>query len=222
MWSTFLDWLTKYEAVAIWLEGIALVLIFGLDWWNARIGHRETLEQLRLSRLQAESLQSSVQSVVNSERAWIMAELAWHTHKMKPGPILGASQHGQGEAVLSTSVGIQLKCKNEGRTPGWIYEIRGHMEIISAEKGITSTEPPENLEEINGFVGPIGSGGNREGYVEFRCPGHPQMADFLSLYVAVRYHDIFSKQHETRLSYVIDSGNSIYRQDALTERNKNL
>jgi hypothetical protein len=28
MCSAFLEWLTKYEAVAIWLEGIALVLIF--------------------------------------------------------------------------------------------------------------------------------------------------------------------------------------------------
>jgi hypothetical protein len=221
MSSGLLDWLTKYEAVAIWLEGIALVLIFGLDWWNARTGHRETQEQLRLSRLQAESLQSSVQSVVNAERAWIMAELGWHTHKLKPGPILGAREDPVKGTVLSTSVGIQLKCRNEGRTPGWIYEIRGHMEIFSTGTEL-STVPLEKLEGIGGFVGPIGSGATREGYVEFSCPDHLKRPQYLSLYVVVRYHDIFSIKHETRLSYAIDNDNNIYRQDALTERNKNL
>jgi len=149
-----------------------------------------------------------------------MAELVWQSHK-KPPLILGATQ-GSGAALLSTNVGLQLKLKNEGRTPGWIYEIRGHMEIISAESGLTNTEPPGNLEEINGFVGPIGSGGVSEGYVEFSCPGHLQRPQFLSLYVVIKYHDIFSKSHETRVSYAIDSNNQIYRQDALTERNKNL
>jgi hypothetical protein len=217
MWITLLDWLTKYQAVAIWLEGIALVAIFGLDWWNARTGHKETLEQLRLSTIQAESLQSSVQSVVNTERAWIMAELDSHSYA---GPVLGASQDPVKGAVQTTNVGIQLKCKNEGRTPGWIYEIRGHMEIVSTDKVLT--EPPENLEGINGFVGPIGSGGKIEGYVEFNCLGHLRRPQYLSLYVVVRYHDIFSKKRETHVSYVIDTNNDIYRQDALTERNKNL
>lgn len=222
MSSGFLAWLTKYEAVAIWLEGIALVLIFGLDWWNARTGHKETLEQLRLARLQAESLRASVQSVVNAERAWIMAELFRHTQFKQPGPILGSSSQGGGEQVLSTTVGIQLKCRNEGRTPGWIYEVRGHMEIISSKTGQV-TEPPENPEGIGGFVGPIGSGAVREGYVEFRCPGHfNRSQQYLNLYAVVRYHDIFGTKRETRLSYLIDDRNEVYRQDALTERNKNL
>jgi hypothetical protein len=219
--SGFLDWLTKYQPVAIWLEGIALVAIFGLDWWNARTGHKETLEQLRLSRLQAGSLESSVRSVVNAERAWIMAELFWNPHKTVPGIILGSSSQGTGEPVLSTTVGIQLQCRNEGRTPGWIYEIRGHMEIVSSKTGLV-TEPPKNLDGIGGFVGPIGSDGDRQGYVEFSCPGHLNRAQYLSLYVVIRYHDIFGEKHETRLSYGIDSENNIYRQDALTERNKNL
>jgi hypothetical protein len=216
----FLDWLTKYQAVAIWLEGIALVAIFGLDWWNGRKGHEETLEQLRLSRFQADALQSSVQSVVNAERAWIMAELSWNPHE-KPRTILGSSSQGTGEPVLSTTVGIQLKCMNEGRTPGWIYEIYGHMEIISAETA-SITEPPENLEGISGFVGAIGSDGRRESNVEFSCPGHLKSPQLLSLYVVVRYQDIFGTKHETRIAYVIDGRNNIYLQDALTERNKNL
>jgi hypothetical protein len=218
--AAFLDWLTKYEAVAIWLEGIALVAIFGLDWWNARTGHGETLEQLRLSRLQADALQSSVRSVVNAERAWIMAELFWDPHQ-KARTILGASQQGQSEAALSTSVRLQLKCKNEGRTPGWIDEVHGHMEIISAQTA-SIIKPPENLVGINGFAGAIGSDGERQNNVDFSCPGHPKNSQLLSLYVVVRYHDIFGTKRETRVANVIDDRNNIYLQDALTERNMNL
>jgi hypothetical protein len=36
MGSALLDWLTKYQAVAIWLEGIALLLIFIWDRFDAR------------------------------------------------------------------------------------------------------------------------------------------------------------------------------------------
>ncbi len=37
MLSAFGNWLIKYEALALWLEGIALVLIFGLDLWREAI-----------------------------------------------------------------------------------------------------------------------------------------------------------------------------------------
>jgi hypothetical protein len=158
--------------------------------------------------------------VVNAERAWIMAELVWQSHK-RPPLMLGASQGVSGVPVLSTNVGIQLKCKNEGRTPGWIYEVRGHMEIVSAESA-SITKLPENLEVIHGLGGAIGSDSYRERYVEFNCSGHLKSPQLLSLYVVVRYHDIFGTERETRIAYAIDSRNNIYLQDALTERNKNL
>jgi len=102
-----------------------------------------------------------------------------------------------------------------------IYEMRGHMEIFSNVDGLTS-EPPESLVGINGFVGPIGSGGEREAYVEFSCPGHLNRPKYLTVYVVVRYHDIFNEKRETRLAYAIDNDSNIYRQDALTESNKSL
>jgi hypothetical protein len=53
MLETFFAWFRKYESLAIWLEGIALVAIFILDWKNRtdqrkdREGqHRETLARL--------------------------------------------------------------------------------------------------------------------------------------------------------------------------------
>jgi hypothetical protein len=50
MWETFTTWLKTYESVAIWLEGIALVLIFVWDRIDSRQQHRETLAQLGISQ----------------------------------------------------------------------------------------------------------------------------------------------------------------------------
>ena len=44
MRSSFLEWLTRYEAVAIWLEGIALALIFVWDRIGARDQIQDSLE----------------------------------------------------------------------------------------------------------------------------------------------------------------------------------
>jgi len=52
MCSGFLEWLTKYQAVAIWLEGIALVGIFIWDRIDAKGAHEETLEQHAIWRKQ--------------------------------------------------------------------------------------------------------------------------------------------------------------------------
>ena len=55
MWSAFLDWLTKYEAFAIWLEGIALLLIFIWDRKDAGEAREESTKQLAVSRDQVEA-----------------------------------------------------------------------------------------------------------------------------------------------------------------------
>lgn len=49
------DRLTKYEGVAIWLEGIALVLIFVWDRFDAHDTHDQSTKQLAVSRDQVEA-----------------------------------------------------------------------------------------------------------------------------------------------------------------------
>ncbi len=50
--TTFTTWLSKYEAVAIWLEGIALVAILFLDWYTRREEHKETIAHIDVGRKQ--------------------------------------------------------------------------------------------------------------------------------------------------------------------------
>ena len=63
-----LDWLTKYEAVAVWLEGFALVAILFADMWNAHQDRKETIKQLKLA-------QEQIKISHNAERVWILTEL---------------------------------------------------------------------------------------------------------------------------------------------------
>lgn len=53
--SSKFSWFQRNEHVAIWLEGVALVLIFGLDLINRKEEHKETIEQLKAATKQAEA-----------------------------------------------------------------------------------------------------------------------------------------------------------------------
>lgn len=55
MCTGFLDWLTKYQAVAIWLEGLALVAIFIWDRIDAEGAHEQTTKQLAVAQDQVEA-----------------------------------------------------------------------------------------------------------------------------------------------------------------------
>jgi hypothetical protein len=79
MCAAITAWFETYEFFAIWLEGIALVAIFFLDW-KERIDHRkerdeqhqQTLEQLSLSRKLAEASQQQTEFL-----CWLRVQDRW-------------------------------------------------------------------------------------------------------------------------------------------------
>jgi len=52
MLSAIAEWLKKYESVAVWIEGIALVFIFWLDWRERLSAQADRNEQENERRLQ--------------------------------------------------------------------------------------------------------------------------------------------------------------------------
>jgi len=66
MWETVAATLTKYEFIAIWLEGIALVAIFLLDWWEYRKQGADRIEQHKESVEQMEIMQSHANATRDS------------------------------------------------------------------------------------------------------------------------------------------------------------
>jgi hypothetical protein len=130
MWSTLstvFAWLrTNEQSIAIWLEGLALVAIFGLELKEYKRQGRERKEQHEESAAQLKIMQSQADALVNSERAWVVAELV-------PQAVRFDNKHwcrivGDGRVSMSIEeilaghhLRYRLKLTNMGRTPAQIF-----------------------------------------------------------------------------------------------------
>ena len=221
-----MDWLRTHEFIAIWLEGIALILIFVWHRLDSRKQHREMLAQLSISQKQVEAAQNnaaaaraSAASLVHTERAWVMAELDW-SEKSVLHVVQSASKSEPEGTVERVTANVKLNCKNEGRSPGWIDNVYGHLEILSA--GSTLGSPNRSDGQNFGPVGPLGTGKERSRSLDLTCLGSAKRGEYLSAYIVIEYHDVFGFKRETFLGYKIDpASGGIYRQDDSPERNRN-
>ena len=202
MWEEFLTWLTRYESVAIWLEGIALVLIFVWDRIDSRHQHRETLAQLAVSQKQADAL-------INSERAWVMVTVEWYGE----AHVLEGS--GTGE---TTGIYVVLNCSNEGRSPAWIEEKRARFQIVDA---LADTPELASAESVRAGPEPIGVGKTNQIAWMATATGHESPGKMMVVYGVVKYRDIFDKLRETMFGYRITPSRELVRLEGKREYNKN-
>jgi hypothetical protein len=84
MWRAVANWLRAYESLAIWLEGIALVAIFFLDWREyQRQGkereeqHKETLEQMKIMERQMLATETATKAAETTASAQQTAMQQW-------------------------------------------------------------------------------------------------------------------------------------------------
>jgi uncharacterized membrane protein len=121
MWDAFWVWLQAHEFVAIWLEGIALVAIFALDW-RERIDqrkerqeqHKETAAQLASSQIQLEALKKSADAAIEAAMAAKKsADIAGALHR--PFMSLGGVKLKSGMGTRVWEIAFLLK--NYGTLP---------------------------------------------------------------------------------------------------------
>src|SRR6267378_920920 len=220
MWETFFTSLKTYESVAIWLEGIALVAIFILDW-NERKDrskereelHRETLAQLDVSQKQADAL-------INSERAWVMVTVEWDTGKWTDGK--AHVLEGSGSGGDTTGIYVVLTCRNEGKSPAWIEEKRAKFEIVDVLPHRPDLSSADFIQ-----VGPepigIGNALPQTNHIAWQATarGHVGPGMHMVVYGEVTYRDIFDRLHETTFGYRITPGRELVRLENMREYNKN-
>jgi hypothetical protein len=130
---SLLDWLNKYEAAAVWIEGLALVAIFGLDWWNGRKGHEETLAQLKVSQKQVEASQEQAEAM------------------QKPCLMLSATSRPGEDAILNMGGavgGMMLLC------PGGDVQLEnvGSGPAVNVRYNLTPTDPASTIVRPNGYL----------------------------------------------------------------------
>jgi hypothetical protein len=206
-----LDWLTKYEAVAVWLEGIALVAIFIWDRIDANRDHKETVAQLRIA-------QDQIKLSQNAERAWVMTELGWPQGELQV--VTGASRQGDQPQVETTTVSVKLVCRNQGRSPAWVDTVQGYAEIAQTR---LKDLPPVVGHQTQHFhpIGPIAPGDEKWRILHLEAPGQLKNNQLLSLFVLIAYRDIFEEQRITTCGYTV-SGTHLDRQDQFPDRNQTL
>jgi hypothetical protein len=128
-------WFKRNEHVALWLEGIALVLIFFWDRIDARSAHKKTMEQIQIAKQQTDAL-------VNAGRAWVIAELIpicakfgnwWH----RPAGN-GWATLTEEEVLNGDHLRHKLKFTNMGRTPAHIlrYQMGYSREVDQTDAAL--------------------------------------------------------------------------------------
>lgn len=197
-------WLIKYEAVAVWLEGLALVAIFIWDRLDANRSHKETVAQLKIA-------QDQIKISQHAERAWILTDLDWPVNE--PLTIVtGTSQLGEEPPEETTDVFVTLRCRNEGRSPAWVEHIHGHAEI--GDRGTAG------YQQQFGGIGPIAPGGAQNRNLHFVCSRHVKDTQFITIFLAVEYRDVFEQERYTTCGYTV-VGTHLSRQEDMPERNRN-
>jgi len=213
MWETFSAWLKMHESVAIWLEGIALVLIFAWDRIDSRKQHRETLAQLNVSQAQADAL-------INSERAWVMADVEWDTSKWSDRG-KGHVIEGSGTGGDTTGIYVVLTCRNEGRSPAWIEEKRARFQIVDALPDNPDLTSAEFIQVEPEPIG-IGKALPHTNHISWQAigTGHETLGKMMVVYGIVKYRDIFDKLRETTFGYRITPSSELVRLEGKREYNK--
>jgi hypothetical protein len=203
------QWLNNYEALAVWLEGVALVAIFIWDRVDAKHDHAETVHQIKL-------VEDRITASQNSERAWLMAYLDFADSL----PIsIDASRGSTGENVYGVTVSLKLRLRNEGRSPAFIHQIQGWCKISQGRLSEIPSTPPNEPMKTFAPISPIGPDKEEEVHLYLEGAGRKEERQWLVVLVVVEYRDIFDNLRFTRCGYAMN-GQTIARLNQLAEYNR--
>jgi hypothetical protein len=168
-------WLQANEAIAMWVEGIALVLIFGLDLAEYRRQGRERIKQEKESAAQlkiaedaanaardsARAAMRSADALIDSEKAFVMAELipvcrSYGNQFHRPSGTGSWVPLNENEILSGYHLMHTLKFINMGRTPATILKFSiGHsyMDDNGRETPTGDTVQSIELPAFNRIIG---------------------------------------------------------------------
>ncbi|HLJ28688.1 MAG TPA: hypothetical protein VKY85_18410 [Candidatus Angelobacter sp.] len=180
------------------------------------IGISALIWQNTITRKAANAAKESADAVVNSERAWVMADLHWGA-----GEGTGHIRHiTKGSGENQTGVHLMLVCTNQGRTPGWIDEIKARIEIVTRP---SPTPDIDSMEVIRNEPAPLGVNGRLQPDPDFSliCAGWDEADKMILVSGVVKYRDAFGGDRKTFFGYVINPDCELQRIAGFPEYNKN-
>jgi len=128
-------WFKQNEHVAVWLEGVALVLIFGLDLTNQKTEYQETMRQLKIATEQAQSTEKA--AIEAKKSSDILASL----HR----PLMGIEAPIRVDNADTPNWMFAVGTKNFGTLIATQVTVIGEVFIDGA---IQMMEPPNEVVEV--------------------------------------------------------------------------
>jgi len=174
------------------------------EWWLVILGFPTIFFvawQAIATRQAAVAAQASTDVVINSERAWISADISFQT-----GAHIFDGTSGNGS--MTTGVYVELMCSNQGKSPAWIIEKRAAFRIV---KELPQEPDMSSAEIIQHEPEPMAAGASSTYKWSTVCEGRHGPHTCTLLYGIVKYRDIFEKERETRFGYFLTVNNELER-----------
>jgi hypothetical protein len=202
-----------WETVAVWVEALALVAIFGLDFWEYRKQGKDRIEQHKETLAQMEVMQ---RYALAAEAAANAANTSSETAKATLAQMQDAAERQLRAYICVDSATLkfpeanvpeaQIHLRNCGQTPA--YDVSGWIHTWFAEYPLKEVLPsaPDDLRK---GIEPLASG-RISIFVAPRKPPLPPenlarlgTAQFtMYVYGEIRYKDIFGKERFTKYRLV--------------------
>jgi hypothetical protein len=148
----------------------------------------------------AAAAKASADALINSERAWVMADIKWSAD------VAGLTRSTQLRVVNGSgevSADICLIYQNDGKTPAWITEKRIILREVSALQNPPDYTPDATGDAFTLVSEPLTVQGTGKYCAILTCKGNRELGKTLVVYGFIKYRDVFSPDRETRFGYVI-------------------
>jgi hypothetical protein len=205
-------WYLAYQVFG-WPNGITVWALF-LTLMVIADQTKQTAKAADASQVAAAAALKQADHMVNSERAWVMADL-----RFEEGNGLGQGSQGGAEHTIASVI---LSIKNSGSTPAWVYEQCVRLEV--SPKILASLEKYESPNfpfagegktfHVNYGIYPLTEGDDPIGwkaYVFDEGISTPENGLHIYIYGVVRYRDAFETKRETYFGYGVRGNNRLER-----------
>ena len=202
------SWLHNYESLALWLEGIALVLILAWDVYTHIQQRQETIDQMKILERQAKGMETAANAAKKSaEIAEMSLRLAERADVLLE--TVGPVHHPNSGGVLTGYSGVIFRFKNFGRTRGTNvrYEIS-----LSVDGNHNPTRELEPAVLGPGETQSLRFGQFRDWLNDETFEAIVEGRTALTFKSKVSYDDIFGESHVTENSGTYMPADRVFRQ----------
>jgi hypothetical protein len=159
-------------------------------------------QQLEVARLTAEAAQRNANSLMNSERAWLIVNVEFAPGSS--GPFLGTHVE-RGVISKNTTVIVRLHIANQGRTPAWIDEVRTSSQLVESLDLLPVVPDFSSADVVvQAQLEPVGMRDEVKRDLTLTAQGSSESLDTQTIVCGeVAYRDVFGFNRQTRFGYVL-------------------